>query len=368
VDRLAYEIFRRTLGNDASTKEVDLLQPEEFVTLSNAIVRAGEANRQSVGGRPVKDQFVGILPDITKLCDAVPQWLEFEYFAGWIADKSSDPFTAAKYYQRVLSQSDPYKNPDLYKYLSLHIPELNAAFSASAATTASLPEAPEWQIDYSEYLSKIRDGGTEGSVVGQALAVAMEMQIRRNLDQDVKISARYIYYAARQLEGTTDTDSGAAINDAVRVLAKEGAVEDSVWPYKPGEFAAKPPATVSTAKRWRIVQAKSVKGLDAIKTALVQDGPVVAGIQWYQEAGSSETSKTGVIPLPQEGSQLLGGHAVVLIAHDNRNKRFKFVNDWGSSWGDHGCGYLSDQYIQNHALEACSFQSVVSSNNAGPNG
>jgi hypothetical protein len=118
VDRLAYEIFRRTLAKDATTKKVDLLQPEEFVSLAGVIVKAGDANRQSVGGRPVKDEFLAILPDVTKLCDAVPQWPELEYFAGWIVDKSSDPFTAMKYYQQVLSQSKPAENPDFYRYLS----------------------------------------------------------------------------------------------------------------------------------------------------------------------------------------------------------------------------------------------------------
>src|SRR6266480_3801397 len=57
ADRLAYEIFRRTLANDATTKKVDLLHPEEFVSLTSVIVKAGDANRQSVGGRPVNNKF-----------------------------------------------------------------------------------------------------------------------------------------------------------------------------------------------------------------------------------------------------------------------------------------------------------------------
>jgi Papain family cysteine protease len=362
VDRLAYEIFRRTLTKDATTRKVDLLQPEEFVSLASVIVKAGDANRQSVGGRPVKDEFLAMLPDITKLCDAVPQWLELKYFAGWIADKSSDPVTAAKYYQQVLGQSDPAKSPDLYRYLSAHIAELNALVLASASVTPASAEASKWSVDYTQYVRAVRDGGQEGSVVGQALATAMEMQINKTLREDVAISARYIYYAARQVGGTTKFDSGAEIGNGISALAKQGAVEESVWPYKPGEFAAKPPAAVSKATRWLIAQSRSVKGLDAIKTALAEDGPVVVGIEMYQEGMSSETAKTGVIPLPQKGSQLVGGHAIVLVAHDDRKKQFKFVNDWGSSWGDRGYGYISDQYIQAHSSDAWSFKSVVRSN------
>jgi hypothetical protein len=222
--RLAYEIFRRKLANDANTK-VDLLQPEEFVSLATVIVKAGDANRQSVGGRPVKDEFLAMLPDVTRLCDAVPQWPELEYFAGWIADKGSDPSTATKYYQQVLNQSDPAKYPDLYNYLNSHTTELNAASAASTSITLASTEAGEWSIDYTKYVRAIRDSGQEGSVVGQALATEMEIQVKRTLHQDVNIRSRYIYYAARQVEGTTKTDSGAVIKDAIGVLAKQGAVE-----------------------------------------------------------------------------------------------------------------------------------------------
>jgi hypothetical protein len=366
VDRLAYEIFRRTLAKDATTKKVDLLRPEEFVSLASVIVRAGDANRQSVGGRPAKDDFLAMLSEVTKLSDAVPKWPELEYFAGWIADKSSDSVTAVKYYQQVLSQSDRSKDADFYSYLQSHIEELNAAAVASASA-APAPAAGKWSIDYTQYVRAVRDGGSEGSVVGQALATAMEIQIKRTLHQDVNISPRYIYYAARQLGGTTNTDSGAVIKDAIGVLAKQGAVEESVWPYKAGEFAAKPPAAVNTATRWLIAQTKSLKGLDAIKTSLANDGPVVVGIEVYEESMSSQTAKTGVIPLPKKGSQLVGGHAIVLVAYDDQKKQFKFVNDWGSGWGDRGYGYLSDEYIKTRSSDAWSF-SVVRSNKTSSKG
>jgi|SRR5579875_1024346 len=355
VDRLAYEIFRRKLANDTTTK-VNLLQPEEFASLATLIVNAGEANRQSVGGRPVKYQFLAMLPDITKLCNAVPRWPELEYFAGWIADKSSDPVTAIKYYQQVLDQSDAAKNRELHEYLSAHITELDAVVAASADVRPIPIEGGGWTIDYTRYVRAIRDSGQEASVVGEALATALEMQIKRNLHQDVNISARYIYYAARQVTGTTNSDSGASIRDAIGVLAKQGAVEESVWPYKAGEFASKPPAAVETATRWLIAQAKSLSGLDEIKSALVEDGPVVVGISMYQDG---IMSRTGVIPLPSKGAQVIGGHAIVIVAYDEQRKIFKFVNDWGMGWGDRGYGYISDEYIKAYSADSWSFKDVI---------
>jgi hypothetical protein len=360
VDRLAYEIFRRKLASDATTK-VNLLQPEEFVTLVSVIVKAADANRRSVGGRPVKDEFVVILPVVGALCEAVPQWPELEYFAGWIADKSSDPPTAIKYYQRVLDQSDRATSPDLVNYLSSHIAELNQAAAAAASLSPVSEGASSWSIDYTKFVRAIRDGGSEGSVVGQAVATAIEMQIKRTLHQDVNISARYIYYAARQVEGTTRTDAGAVIKDAIDVVATQGVVEESVWPYKAGEYMAKPPAAVATATRWHITQVRPLRGLDQVKSALASDGPVVAGIEVYEESVSAQTAKTGVFPLPQKGSHMAGGHAVVLVAYDDKKKRFKFANDWGVGWGDQGYGYLPEQYIEEHSSDCWSFKGVSKS-------
>lgn len=364
VDHLAYEIFRRKLAGDTTTR-VNLLQPEEFVSLATVIVRAGDANRLSVGGRPAKDEFLSLLPDVSKLCDKVPTWPELEYLAGWIADKSSDPATASKYYQQVLDHSDQAKQPELFSYLKTHIMDLQKMATATASIEEVSTEGSGWSIDYSQFLKNIRDAGPEGSVVGQAIATAMEMHIKKALHQDVSISARFIYNATRVAEGTATYDSGAQIQDAIGIVAKQGAIEESVWPYKPGEFAAKPPAAVAKAARWQIKGARSLKGLDAIKKALANDGPVVAGIEVYQEAMSAQTAKSGIFPLPQKSSQIIGGHAIVLVAYDEQRKLFKFANDWGKSWGDQGYGYLTEEYLQNHSSDCWSFKTVVPSAKEG---
>lgn len=75
-----------------------------------------------------------------------------------------------------------------------------------------------------------------------------------------------------------------------------------------------------------IVDAKPVNTLEGLKQALIQNGPVVAGIAMYQGAMSSETAKTGVIQMPRAKEQVLGGHAIVIVGYDDEQKRVKFVN------------------------------------------
>jgi hypothetical protein len=139
----------------------------------------------------------------------------------------------------------------------------------------------------------------------------MEAQIFRTTAARTRISSRYIYYVAREALGTTVSDSGAQISDAIKALSKKGAVEESVWPYKAGQYAAKPPAAVETAKRYRIVEAKPLKNLNAIKAALTANGPVVAGITMYDSAMTEEATKTGEIPLPKGNAKVIGGHAIL---------------------------------------------------------
>jgi WD40 repeat protein len=214
-------------------------------------------------------------------------------------------------------------------------------------------------IDYSADIKRVRDMGNEGSVVGQAVATALEFQIAKATHEDHPISARYIYYVARQASGTAEWDSGAVIADAITALSKNGAVEDSVWPYVPGQYAVKPPAAVENAKRFRITNAKQVKGLDELKSALIQNGPVVAGITLYQSAFGAEAAKTGVIPLPAPKERVRGGHAIVIVGYDDNRRRVKFVNSWGSGWGDHGFGYLSYEYIEKYMVDAWTFNGIA---------
>ena len=356
VDRLAHEIIRCRLAQDPSNR-VGLLRPSEFVTLSVVLVAAADSNRRSLAGRPAQNEFADLLPRITVLSDQVPDWPELGYFAAWIADKARDSATASAYYRRVVLKLDATKQDKLIAFINARLVALESAELAPTAVSLEKPAKPV--MDYSSDIKRVRYNGPEGSVVGQALATALEFQIAKATNQDHQISARYIYYAARQASGTTDFDSGAVIADAIRVLSNKGAVEDSVWPYVAGQYAAKPPAAVETAKRFRITHAKAVKGLDALKSSLIQNGPVVAGITMYQSAMAPATSKTGVIPLPGPKDQIVGGHAIVIVGYDDKQKRVKFVNSWGSSWGEHGFGYLPYEYVEKYMSDAWTFKAAT---------
>jgi C1A family cysteine protease len=205
------------------------------------------------------------------------------------------------------------------------------------ATTATI-------IDYSDQMLSVRDTGPEGSTVGFAVAAVLEYQIHKTSAEKVRISPRYIYYYARQVAGMTSFDSGAMIRDAIKVVKEKGAVAEEVWPYKAGEFAAKPPRGIAKAEHYRASKAQRLRNLDQLKAALQKIGPVVGGITMYQSSYDEEVTKTGKIPLPGPKEQVLGGKSLCFVGFDDSQQLLKFQNDWGKTWGVNGYGYLPYEY------------------------
>src|SRR5215510_4511883 len=353
VDKLAHEILRRHLAED-KTNKLESLDANEFLSLVEVLASAAEANRRAILGRLNSTEFADLVPKITALADQVPNWPELGYLAAKIADSGKKPDTALIYYQRVLPKFESTKQTELIGAIKVRIDALRGM---AATIPVDTPQPLPASLDHSSKLKFIRDGGPEGSVVGLALATSLEFQIEKATGETRRMSARYIYYAARAA-GSLDlkVDSGAQIRDGIKVLTTQGAVEEAVWPYQPGKFDEMPPPAVEKAKRFRITAVRPVNNLNDVKHALNENGSVVAGISVFQEILSPATAKTGVVPLPVKASTIMGAHAIVLVGYDDATQRVKFVNSWGSKWGEQGFGYLPYEYIEKFMTDAWTFR------------
>jgi C1A family cysteine protease len=354
VDQLAHEMLRRYLAQSNKNK-LELLDPPEFFSLADVIVNAAQANRRIIGGRAATSDFAALIPDITALADKVPNWPELCYLAAWISDSANDSDHALKYYHQAVPIFVTEKNTAVVDSINTRIAALTKKTEPpdSEAANKELPAA----IDYSDRIDFIRDSGSEGSVVGQALAVALEYQIATTKHESAEISARFIYYAARKAGGIDiKTDGGAQIKDAIRVLEHEGAVKEGVWPYQPGKYAEAPPPAVKDAERFHITDARQLNSLRDVKLALIANGPVVAGITVYEGMEGAETAKSGVVPLPRKNESVIGGHAIVIVGYDDTKKLVKFANSWGKGWGDKGFGYLPYEYLDKYMSDSWTFK------------
>jgi len=158
------------------------------------------------------------------------------------------------------------------------------------------------------------------------------------------------YYDARALEGTTGSDSGATVRDAIKALATDGCAPESEWPYDITQFATSPPAKAyADAKQHMAVKYQQVMiGRGApIRTALASGLAVTFGFPVPQafEDGSWDPS-TEPLPLPNPSQGFIGGHCVTLTGYDftlQNHPHPYFVADnswgerWGGTWGGAGC-------------------------------
>ncbi len=59
----------------------------------------------------------------------------------------------------------------------------------------------------------------------------------------------------------------------------------------------------------------------------------------------------GVIPMPNPNDEIIGSHAVCILGYNDHKGMFKFVNSWGTSWGDKGFGYFSYEFFEKFLIE-----------------
>jgi C1A family cysteine protease len=189
----------------------------------------------------------------------------------------------------------------------------------------------------------IYDQGNLGSCTANA-GVAARVMLN---SLTINLSRLFQYYEERVIEGDPTQDGGAQMRDIGKALQTYGVSEESFFPYDITKLANSPSTSaVTNALKYKIKSYISVTTQDQIKQVLVlQQKPVLMGMDVYESFESASVAKTGKVPLPKKGEQLLGGHAVLIIGYNNDKKWFVCRNSWGSSWGDHGYFYLPYTYF-----------------------
>ena len=77
--------------------------------------------------------------------------------------------------------------------------------------------------------------------------------------------------------------------------------------------------------------------IEDIRVFLAGGDPVVTGLATYHLRGGSRWSYDERYQGPGGNKQ---GHAVTLVGFDDRSQRFKFINSWGTRWGENGFGFI----------------------------
>jgi len=189
-----------------------------------------------------------------------------------------------------------------------------------------------------------------GSCTANAIAAAYEYDEIKQNEKDVFIPSRlFIYYNERKIEGSIDTDSGAEIRDGIKSISVDGVCSEDMWKYDITKFTECPTQECyDDAKNHKSIEYKRVvQSLEQLKQCLIEGFPFVFGFNVYSSFETQEVADTGNMPMPKEGEELLGGHAVCAVGFDDNRCVFIIRNSWGDSWGDKGYFYMPYAFITN---------------------
>lgn len=226
-------------------------------------------------------------------------------------------------------------------------PSLNAVQFKAILRASTLPPS----VDLSTLMPPIYDQLQLGSCVDNAVAAACQYMDKYEKNTVVEMPSRlFLYYGARSLEGTVNSDSGSSVADGCNAAKKWGYPDESLYPYNISKFKQKPPDSVYKAALPQAITQYSQVSQDevSIKSALYQQIPVLFGFTVYSSLESDSTSKTGDIPYPNSDDLRrgpLGGHCILIVGYDDTRQVFLIRNSWGTSWGRSGYGTMPYRYV-----------------------
>lgn len=197
-------------------------------------------------------------------------------------------------------------------------------------------------------MPRVEDQSVIGSCVGNAATSAYEFVAIADGIKVEEMSRLFAYYACRVwIENVPpEADSGCEIRDMMKALARFGVCSEQAWPYLTGRFNVEPSAQAQDeARHHRITSYWRLPSLRAIRLCLYQGFPCVGGFAVPESVETSAVTDSGVIPYPEKGEQIVGGHAVMFVGYDDENALLKFANSWGLDWGQQGYGWLPYRYV-----------------------
>lgn len=181
-------------------------------------------------------------------------------------------------------------------------------------------------LDLRARLPAVRDQGPEGACAAFAAAVVKEAQEFVDVGMRSHMSPRFVY--ARRENKPAE---GMYLRDVMQILQRAGTCTEAACPYAPNEpDKAFDAAMQEEAARFVIARYALCDTLDAIKHALVHQGPCIVALPAYNYGAAFWRQST-----PQE--PMLGGHAVACVGYDNARRALLLRNSWGAGWN--GGGY-----------------------------
>ncbi len=197
------------------------------------------------------------------------------------------------------------------------------------------------------------DQGTLESCTAHALCAALQFVVRKEKrDPGFDPSRLFLYYNERAREGTVDKNAPVLMRDGIKAVAKNGVCPEGLWPYDELRYAERPdPPCYLKAKAHRAIRYAAVgQKRQQMQACLAEGFPFTIGIALYSSYEGMETRRTGIIPVPDQKSEVdLGGHALLVVGYDAQ-LGYLVRNSFGASWGREGYGWLPFEFAEDPEL------------------
>lgn len=236
-------------------------------------------------------------------------------------------------------------------------------YAAPQIALAALPPS----VDLRSECPAVYNQGRIGSCTANAIAAAFEFDLMMQHLPVFQPSRLFIYYNEREVEGHVNSDSGAQIRDGIKSVATLGVCSEDEWPYDdtpaesdggpfpPGARDGEKPSAqcYQDALNNRVTTYRRVlRDPDQMRGCLAAGYPFVFGFTVYESFESKEVADSGVVPMPQPGEQVLGGHAVLAVGYDDSTQRFIIRNSWGTDWGQDGYFTMPYAYLTTRGMSS----------------
>lgn len=214
-------------------------------------------------------------------------------------------------------------------------------------------------FDYAGNMTPVRNQKSEGTCVAFASVVGVkEFFDSKEYKKIIELSPRFVYSLCKKFDGAPD-EEGTYPRVAMKVLLNYGVCPESFWPYRPRQKDLPKKDADKSARKYRIKAYARLKSLIEMKRSLLVNGPFLAGVEVFESWFTKKAQKTGIIPMPGQNDEVMGGHAICITGYDDEKAFFKFKNSWGKAWADKGYGYLPYEYIKKYCSDAWSATDLI---------
>lgn len=224
-----------------------------------------------------------------------------------------------------------------------------------------IPDSLATHFDLSELMPPVRSQGIQGSCVSWATAYYLKSyQEKVQYDYDYEtfdhvMSPAFVYNQTAM----GNCGGGSTVFGALDILQTQGVVSWSEFPYDDQVCSEQPnDEQIELAEANQIgdyflihvpdsISNPNYTKINIMKTLLSENNPLVMSFSIqevdfsYQDTLNNDYLGLTYTPDPT----VTCGHAVLIVGYDDTLRAFKFVNSWGTFWGNEGYAWLSYDFF-----------------------